>query len=360
MGSGMLKSALVLIAQTKRMCWVLLCIFILAACTDKHSQEEYKNFVLGGFSPDSSKLALSYCTTQSVCKTGFFDIRQKDFTEITPKDPDHFYIPGGFSPDGTYLAITIQRNSDNSRDTQVALLKLATGEITELTNSHGHRSGPSFSHDGKKLIFARSNWERVSGKTRFSHWDIYEIDIATREERRLTAFQFFQYSSPFYLPDDQHFIFSGEGPIEYVSPTGEKGYNGYKSQFHDNLIFVLSPSGEKSLTPFFTNGDSSDFPTISADGSKVVYRARSDKLDPFRPGFTYDLFLFDGKEHKRLTKLDGIIEDTVLSSNGSMSAIVHTRRKQVSNPKLTLFNVDTGQIDSLDPAQLSDKYTADQ
>jgi Tol biopolymer transport system component len=254
----------------------------------------------------------------------------------------------------------VRRNSDNGRDTQVALLKLATGEITELTNSHGHRSSPSFSHDGKKLIFARSNKERVSGKTRFSRWDIYETGIEIREERRLTAFQFFQCSSPFYLPDSQHFIFSGEGPVEYVSPAGAKGYNAYNSQFQDNLIFVLSPTEKQSLSPFITNSVFSDFPTISADGSKIVYRARSDQLDPPRPGFTYDLFLFDGKEHKRLTKLDAIIIDTVLSSNGSMSAIVHTRRKQVSNPKLTLFNVDTGQIDSLDPAQLSYKYTADQ
>lgn len=336
---------------------VFLCLPLWWACGGKPPQEEYKNFVLGGFSPDGRNLALSYCTSRPVCKTGLFDLRQKSFSEITPQDPDYFYIPGGFSPGGTHLAVSVRRNSDNGRHTQIALVELATGQLVELTNSPGYRTGPSFSHDGKKLIFAQANRERESGKTRFSDWDIYELDSDGKNERRLTAFEFFSATPPAYLPDDQRFIFSGDGPHAYVSPSEEKGYKAYKAQFRDNNIFLLSSTGTQHLVPIFTKGEFSSFPVISRDGSRIAYQAMTHHLDDVGTGFTYDLFLFDGKEHKRLTKLDSLISDTVLSFDGSAIGIVTQPRQRLHARELKLLDINSGQIESLDPARLFDTRT---
>lgn len=338
---------------------ILLFLLFLFGCGKEtaSSEEQYKQFVLGGFSPDGNKLTLSYCTTRSVCKTGLFDLRQKAFTEITPLDKDHFYIPGGFSPNGTHLVVTVRRNSDNGRDTQIALLEFTTGKLFELTNSPGHRSSPSFSHDGKKIIFAQANRERESGKTRFSDWDIYEIDSDGKNERRLTAFEFFSVTPPAYLPDDQKFIFSGDGPHAYVSPSGEKGYKAYAAKFHDNKIFLLSPTGVQLLEPIFTKDDFSGFPVISQDGSRLVYTAMTNKLDGIKTRFTYDLFLSDGKEHKRLTRLDSLISDTVLSHDGAKVALVTQPHGGIVIRSMKILYVDDGLIEPLDPAGLSERNT---
>lgn len=336
---------------------ILLSFLILFGCKKDAptSVEQYKQFVLGGFSQDGYKLALSYCTTRSVCKTGLFDLRQKVFTEITPLDKDHFYIPGGFSPNGTHLGVAVRRNSDNGRDTQIALLEFATGKLSALTTSPGYRSAPSFSHDGKKLIFAQANRKRESGKTRFSDWDIYELDSNGKNERRLTAFEFFSVTPPVYLPDDQRFIFSGDGPHAYVSPSGERGYKAYKAKYHDNNIFLLPPTGLQLLEPIFTKDDYSSFPVISQDGSRLVYTAMTNKLDGIKTRFTYDLFLFDGKEHKRLTRLDSLISDTVFSRDGTSVALVTQPHGSLSIRELKLLCVDNGQIEPIDPARLSER-----
>ncbi|HEX4975234.1 MAG TPA: hypothetical protein VFV48_05055 [Pseudomonadales bacterium] len=292
----------------------LLLVFLLTGC--EKEEEHYKQIVLGGFSPDGNKLALSYCTTRSICKTGLFDINQKKFDEITPQNPDRFYIPGGFSPDGSLLALTVRRNSDQGKTTQVAVFELATKKLTEITHSEGRRASPSFSHDGKKILHTQSNRERTSGQTRFADWDVYETQWRDSKERRLTAFKFFMILSSSYLPGDEKFIFSGDSPHAYVSPTGKKGYKAYRDKFHENEIFILTSAGPQHLEPIFIREDFSSSPVISQDGSQLVYVAMSQHLDNVKTRFTYDLFLFDGQQHQRLTKLNSWISDVSMSFNG--------------------------------------------
>jgi Tol biopolymer transport system component len=319
--------------------------------------EEYKSFVIGGFSPDGRQLLLTYCTDRPVCRFGLFDLQRKTFSELAPQNPDQVWGSGSYSPDGARIAISVRRKSEEGRFAQIGILDAKTLKLTELSNSPTYKRAPSFSHDGKKIIFAQSNRERQSGMTRFSDWDIYEINSDGKNERRLTVFEFFSVTPPAYLPDDRRFIFSGDAPGRYVSPSGDKGRQAYKAQFQDNEIFVLPLSGEQRLTPFFTNGEISDLPVISEDGTKIVYTTRTDKLDGVKTRFTYDLFLFDGKNHRRLTRLDSLISDTVLSSDGSLVAVVIQPHRRLKSRELYLLDVKSSRIDPLDPGRLGDGRT---
>lgn len=314
--------------------------------------EEYKSFQLGGFSPDAGQLALTYCTDRPVCRFGIFDIRKRVFSELSSRDPDQVWASGSFSSDGSRIAISVRRKSENGRFGQIGILNLGTMSLTEMSKSRSFKTAPSFSHDGKKIIFAQSNRERESGKTRFSDWDIYELSVDGKNERRLTAFQFFSVTPPAYLPGDQRFIFSGEAPKEYISPSGELGYQAYRRLFRDNGIVVLHTNEDQRLSPFLTNGEYSDFPVISADGTKIVYTGRTDKLDGVKTRFTYDLFLFDGKEHRRLTRLDSLISDTVISNDGGTVAFVQQPHQRLGTRQLSLLNVRSGRIEPLDPGRL--------
>ena len=51
--------------------------------------------------------------------------------------------------------------------------------------------------------------ERRGGRTPVADYDVYEVDVETGRETRLTQFKFYQISNPYYFPDDKTFIFEG-------------------------------------------------------------------------------------------------------------------------------------------------------
>ena len=54
-------------------------------------------------------------------------------------------------------------------------------------------------------------------------FDVYEVDVETGRETRLTQFKFFRMSKPCYFPDDKKFIVWAEAPMAYPeSPTATK------------------------------------------------------------------------------------------------------------------------------------------
>jgi Tol biopolymer transport system component len=336
--------------RAMRLGLVAACLAFLAVPGIGLASETYARIVLGGFSPDGKQLALSYCLSETDCKTGVFDLARKRFAPIVPADKDSFYIPGGFSPNGKQLAVTVRHESDKGATTQVALVELATGKFTELTHAPGLRAAPSFSHDGKKIIYAQANRERKSGMTRFVDWDIYELVLKDGNETRLTEFRFFSVTPPSYVGTDQEFIFSGTAPTNYVSPSGTNGWEAYISLYNKNNIFRLATNGPRTLQPLFQFDNYSNSPVVSADGSVIVFTGMSNKLDGIRTRYTYDLFLFDIKEPKRLTKLgDPFVMGVAMTANGHKLAFVQESRDQRRANELKLLDVASGQIETLNP-----------
>lgn len=285
--------------------------------------ETYSRVRLGGFSPDGNRLSIKYCTVEPVCKFGYVDLEKRLFVELLPSKKDQEWSPGGFSADGLSIAVAVLRQSENGRFSQIGVVSINTSHLTELTNGAVYKTAPTFSHDGKKIIFAQANRERKSGATRFTDWDIYEISSDGRNERRLTAYDFYQISPPAYLPGDQQFIFSGDSPRTYKSASGDEGRHAYKNEYQDNGIFLLPlEQSLQQLKPCFSSGIFSDAPSISADGTKILYRARTDKIDGVKTRFIYDLFLFDGKIHRRMTRMGGQVSEAVLSPKGDQAAFV--------------------------------------
>lgn len=309
----------------------------------------YSQVSLGAFSTDGSKLSIKFCKDASACKFGYVDLQHRRFVELFPSDKDQDWSPGGFSPNGQSMAISVRRHSEKGKFSQLGILSLSSSSLTQLTNGEFYKSSPSFSHDGKKLIFSQANRERTSGATRFSDWDVYEISVDGRDERRLTAYQFYQTSRPEYLPKDKQFIFSGDSPMVYQSLVGMDARNSYQNKHQDNRIFVL-PLGQsfQNLEPYFSRGEFSSSPSISADGSKILYKARTDKEDGVKTKFIYDLFLFDGTSHRRMTRIGGQVSESVLSPKGDQAAFVAIQYDQMQKNRIYLLDIERGQVDSLD------------
>ena len=207
---------------------------------------------LQAFSPDNSQLFVDYCDAER-CRVAAVALRTGAITLFTPKNLSHELNSPSLSYDGRQLAVVITDPTSAPATSQIGILDLQKKRYRVVTRSPTFKEFPSFAPDGTKIIFAQSNRERREGKTRFSKWDIYEVDIRTGTERRLTDFCFFLVGRPQYLPDGKTFLFSGEPTCNYPSRGSPDSHIEYRKRYQDNTIFRMV-GGETTLEPLLVRG----------------------------------------------------------------------------------------------------------
>ncbi|BCS53644.1 hypothetical protein GSbR_07590 [Geobacter sp. SVR] len=161
-----------------------------------------------------------------------------------------------------------------------------------------------------------------------SHWDVYELEIATGRERRLTTYEFYAITRPFYLSDGKRFIFSGYGP------------QGISEEDLRNLNTIRLMDGLKnSLAPPFQHTTWASSPTIADDGT-IVFVSRTNEMDGTKGNYTYDLFVHHGGTTRRLTTMRyTIITEPFLSLDGQFVVYLASRTKE-EGPSIWLARVD--------------------
>jgi len=123
---------------------------------------------------------------------------------------------------------------------------------------------PSFSPDGKRLIFSHSEAILEEGnQERPSLWDVYEVEIESGKIRKLTEYAFGTISAPFYLSDGKRFLFSTDVRT-WESGISAKNINSYVRKYGHNGIFIMDGINN-DLRPAFENGKQSDEPRVGGD-----------------------------------------------------------------------------------------------
>jgi Tol biopolymer transport system component len=231
-----------------------------------------------------------------------------------------------YSRDGKL--ITFVAGQDNHRN--IFVMNADGSNVRQLTKDYNENpkddgkdvvamrlnAAPSFSPDAKRVIFARSGVKRQKPKHFLdpllpSRWDIYEIEIETGKERRLTNYEFYRISQPFYHPDGKRFIFSAEMSIvvsDLESGINRKAQDRYWDQYRWNTIFIMDGVNNE-LKPILKNGRYSGEPQIAREGA-VVFRSEVNDMDGLSRlgGIYYDLFVFSKGKTKRLVneRLSGL------------------------------------------------------
>jgi len=216
-----------------------------------------------------------------------------------------------------------------------------------------HNAVPSFSPDGTRIIYVKSGVmrKRAMGGEMLSHWDVYEVDIATGKERHLTDYRFYTISQPYYLSDGKRFVFSGDGPKYYpeegpkdskewekVFIEHKKKAEEYEKIYHDNRIFIID-GGSDVLKPAFTNGEYSSRPMVSWNDT-ILFLSRTNEMDGSRTKhFNYDLFVYRSGEITRLTKMESYIFDASISADG-LRAVFLAGDPREAEPSLWMVSAD--------------------
>ena len=222
------------------------------------------------FSPDGEKI-LFVAATRDTNNDGKINVLDRGAIFVVNRDgeglkclvPDEYYNTSPkFSPDNRYIVFLSARRDtnndkiiDNKDDCGMYLLDTVSGEEKLLVEDFRKPKHPSFSPDGKKIIF--TCWQTTGSCS-----GVYEIDIATLNIKTLVR-EFFENAFPTYSPDGRKIVFS--------SWRGE--FFTYGSVMGNSIICVkdLETMEEIQIT---SDKYINSFPIFSNDGRYVAYLSK--------------------------------------------------------------------------------------
>lgn len=185
-----------------------------------------------------------------------------------------------WSPDGRYLAFLSEREGDaedpNDRR-ELHVLELATGGVRRLTRNALYEEVPSWSADGRSIVFCRMRAR--TGEDDPAICDLWSIDVASGAERQLT---------------DRPGFSSGPDATRAGGPILFHGREGERSEL---LALDLASGAVANLT---RDAREDWQPAWSHDGSEIVWCAGE------RPN-EYDIWVMksDGSERRPLVEHAG-------------------------------------------------------
>jgi len=240
---------------------------------------------------------------------------------------EHFPV---YSPDGTHMAYLSNEGSDYGI-TQMLLMDLATRRVTEVAKSRQYDKYVDlpfcFTPDGDKLIY---------NKTAGGRWDIFEYDLLTKKEKRLTMG--LRGRDPAVSPDGKKIAFVGnKDGTTNLGIVDIDGTNArYLTRNNDGTQYYTprwSPDGKQILFSIF-RGDDRDIALISSE--TTLRPKKTDKKKKSRRELLADEFaarvtevdsaqaLADSLALKEATTQDSLVAfpDTLAYANNAQFKVI--------------------------------------
>jgi len=345
---------------------ILLLFFTVTGCTGDDTEKPSKNlkpaygYISPVFSPDNSKILFSLCMSLDKdygCNLATYERSTNTLRVFNPTGNMYNTNPS-YSWDGKMITFSSGNEREGDKgiyNANIYIMNANGTGLRQLTHNYNNKPVrdkdgdvilkynvmPSFSPDGRRVIFKRARiWRKRSmGGKMLSHWDIYEIDIETKKERRLTNYRFYMMTRPYYLSDGKRFIFSGNGPkspdnYPYPLPLREE----YERKYQENTILIMDGI-HNGLRAALTYGDCSSEPSVAHDDS-ILFIARTNKMDKLPGPYNYDLFIKKGSEIRRITKMESYITQASISPDGSRAIFIADTSKE-RGKSVSLWTVKT-------------------
>ncbi|MDD2829542.1 MAG: hypothetical protein PHW18_08220 [Sulfuricurvum sp.] len=303
----------------------------------------------GNFSPDGTKVVLNYRpmvdNEEGISYIGILEIATGKLQLIRPPEEYKMWYDGSFSPDGKEMVFAFTLKNKLQEDTGLCILNLVTLTFRTILKSDTGRTYLSFSPNGDRLIYFKSAYFRTkSGELKYSHSDIFEMDLSNKQEKRLTNICFRSgRAAPRYFPNGENYIFAADWPYSGFDYTEEikQRQNIHEEKYKSNITYINnSKILQTEANPAIIYEDISYFSDISKDGKKILCIARS-HLHNTTP-YNYDLFLYEDGQRRQLTDLKWMIIDGAITPDGTQAVFVaDTTPSRGSERKVYLYNIET-------------------
>ena len=176
-----------------------------------------------------------------------------------------------WSPDGTRMAIA----DDRDGPTDIYVIELATGQVTNLTNSPADEGDPAWSPDGESIAY----WSRTGGNQ-----DIYVIPADGGEPRQLTTDPGDD-ADPSWTPDGSAIAYSSQREGQWD-------------------IYAMDADGGNQVALTDDPSDDQD-PSWSSDGTHLAFET---KRDTPTAGDQAEIYIMnaDGSDQHNITNRPGL------------------------------------------------------
>ena len=193
-----------------------------------------------------------------------------------------------WSPDGKRIAFMSDRDGHFNilgglLNYEIYVMDADGGNPQNLTNDPNGDSSPSWSPDGKRIVFASNRDGNRDGNR--ENYEIYVMDADGNNQQRITDNDFYD-THPSWSPDGERIVFISRRDGHFI---GEFGLT--------SEIYVMDADG-KNTRRLTNNRKSDSSPSWSPDGKWIVFSA-----DRKGDDVNYEIYVMDadGNNQQRLT-----------------------------------------------------------
>ncbi len=274
------------------------------------------------FSHDGKKVVFDRCR-EGDCGIQVYNLETGELAAYQSPHNEQWTM-GKYSYDGkriTFSVIPIKPNDDlDLGNMQIAVMDADGKNLKKVTTGPGAKLYPTFSHNGKKILYACAAYIRAEGKTPAAKYDAWEVDLGTGKQTQLTFFKYFYMSSLTYFPDDERFIYYGDRPEEFKGLDWHNNVELFKKLMNESeaegkkIYGVVVMKGKELIkNPYiFPEKTFPQKPLLSKDGSVLIYE-KSLSAGQF--------FLYSPDGNHRLICQAGSVDSATISPDGAYLGI---------------------------------------
>jgi Tol biopolymer transport system component len=301
---------------------VLIVMIIIGGSTTMQAKETDTISNLS-FSHDGKKVIFDRCRSEG-CQIQVYNLETGELAAYQSPHNERWTM-GKYAYDGKRIAfsvIPIKPNDDlDLGEMQIAVMDADGKNFRKVTTGLGAKLYPTFSHNGKKILYTCAANIRKEGRTAASQYDAWEVNLETGGQTQLTFFKYFYMSNLTYFPDDERFIFYGDRPSEFEGMKAYPNEDAFIVKMRElnrqgkSIGGVVVMKGNQLVIPnpyqSFPEQNFPQKPLLSKDGNMLIY-------EKYQSGKFY-LYSDDGNH--RYVGGGGSIRSAAISPGGELLVI---------------------------------------